>query len=506
MTYNADLILTFADVARRHRLGGRCLIFGRQDVTVTLEHLCALLVRTGHMTGNNGVVTVPPRVAIMHQMGNHLSQKPEHRARNFVSDKLLFTALGFAGADSVDVSAFEGADFVHDLNLPGLGRSVASTYDTVLDPGTIEHVFDTATALENVFDVMHPGSVVIHNLPLGNRIDHGFYQFSPDFLLDYYEANAFEILGTTVSRFFPHPMTDMMPILDYARGCLHAKSDGGLDGGLYNVDIVARMTEQSTKGRYRSPASLARGDRPATFPASALRYLRRQQATLGLSGRCLVLGSHPQFMRAATARAVVGSVSGDGMVSERDVLTAAGFGSVVVLDSSPGPGVDVVADLNQIDTTAAREPFDFVLDWGASSRIFRVADYLRNLLAFTRVGGVVWHIAPTDNLFGRGGYQFCPTLFHDYYAANRWEILDMHLVQVEGWSDDNWFMTQYTAGTLDWLSFGGAPAGAHLVSALVRRTAESTADRVPQQSWFTRWTSTTAGQPAADAAESAAPG
>jgi hypothetical protein len=294
-------------------------------------------------------------------------------------------------------------------------------------------------------------------------------------------------------------MTDMMPSLDYARGGLAAKSDGGLDAGLYNVDIVARKTAQSTKGRYPTPDTLARQDRLETFPASALRYLRKAQARLGIAGHGLVLGSHPRFMRAATAHGVVDTVASDGMVSERDALTALGFQPITVLDSKPAAGVDVVADLNQPDAKPARGPFDFVLDWGASSRLFHVPNYLRNLLNLTRVGGVVWHIAPTDNLFGRGNYQFCPTLYHDYYTTNGWEILDMHLVQVQSWSDDNWFMTPYSAGTLDWMCFGGAPGGAHLVSALVRRTPASTADRVPQQSWFARWTASTAGQAAADA-------
>lgn len=486
MAFNAQGVLVLGDVCRRHGLGGRCLTLGRQDVTVTLEQLGGLLLRTGHLTAKDGAIPLPLRLVVMQQQGSHLSQKPELREHNFVSDKLLFAALGFAAADSVDVSAYEGADFVHDLNRPGLADTVRTTYDTVMDPGTTEHVFDVGMALENVFDVMHPGSVVVHNLPLSNRIDHGFYQFSPDFLLDYYEDNAFEILSASVSRFFLTPATDMMPVFDYERGGLDAKSDGGLDTGLYNVDLVARKTKRSTKGRYRVPASLAQRAPSATFPASAWRRLRQIKERHGLTGQCLALGANPRFGRAGTP---------DGRVlSDREALTTLGFDAVTVLDSAPGPGVDLVADLNRVDAVAARGDFDFVLDWGASARLFRIPHYLRNLLRLTRVGGMVWHIAPTDNLFGRGGYQFCPTLLYDFYAANRWEIVDMQVAHVQSWGDDVWFMTPYRAGTLDWLSFGNAPAGAHLVSALVRRTDHSTADQVPQQSWFTRWTTTTAGR------------
>jgi hypothetical protein len=222
---------------------------------------------------------------------------------------------------------------------------------------------------------------------------------------------------------------------------------------------------------------------------SALVQLCEMRARFGLGGRCLVLGAHPNFLDAANLRRILPETTGSGPLSERVVLRALGFDDVTVLDMKPGPGVDVAADLNRLDAAlAARGPFDFVLDWGAASRLFRLADYFRNLLAVTRVGGAVWHIAPSDNLFTRGPCMFSPTLLHDFYTANRWDIVDMHWAHVRSWHDDNWFKAPYTAGTLDWMCFGSAAPGAHLVSALVRRRADSVADQIPQQSWFVRRT------------------
>lgn len=226
-----------------------------------------------------------------------------------------------------------------------------------------------------------------------------------------------------------------------------------------------------------------------SFPISALRYLVEAQARFGLGGRCLTLGANPQFTDAAILRRFMPSAAGEGMLSDRQTLNAIGFNEVVVLDSQPSPGVDIVVDLNRVDAAlAARGPFDFVLDWGAASRLFRLANYFRNLLDATPVGGVVWHIAPSDNLFGRGNCMFSPTLIADFYAANRWDILEMHSVHLRSWHDDNWFKARYIPGSLDWMCFGSAPEGAHLVSALVRHRHDSTADRIPQQSWFIRHT------------------
>jgi len=226
-----------------------------------------------------------------------------------------------------------------------------------------------------------------------------------------------------------------------------------------------------------------------TFPASALRKLHHARQRFGIDGRCLTLGANPQFVDARVLRSIVPAPASEGLLSDRQALRALGFDSVTVLDCAPGPGVDRVSDLNRPDDALAADgPFDFVLDWGACSRVFRLPMLFLNLLAATRVGSAIWHIAPTQNLFGRGHYMLCPTLLYDFYTTNQWEILEFELVHVRSWHDDAWFAAPYVAGAVDFMTFGSAPAGAFLTSALVRRTEASTVDRIPQQSWFLRYT------------------
>jgi hypothetical protein len=259
MAFGGGALLFYAGLCRRYDLGGRCLVLGRQDIHLTFDMLCTLMVRAGYFPRIGDLVRVPPALEALRQSGEHLSQKPALRERDYISDQAAFAALGFLTSHSVDVSAYEGADFIHDLNRPGLAQAVGGPYDTVIDPGTLEHVFDLGTALDNVFDVLAPGGSAVHSLPLGNRIDHGFYQFSPDFMLDYYEANGFEIRGASVSRHFSNPGAHSMLSLDYLRGALDTKADGGMDSGLYDVDVIARRTAASTKGRYVTPETLAYG-------------------------------------------------------------------------------------------------------------------------------------------------------------------------------------------------------------------------------------------------------
>ena len=110
----------------------------------------------------------------------------------------LYAQLGFDRVASIDVSDFEGCTHIFDLNTPGLPASLVDQFDAVYNGGTLEHVFDTRTALRNVFDLLKTGGVAIHVGPANGWLDHGFYQFSPTLLIDYYFANRFEILEASL--------------------------------------------------------------------------------------------------------------------------------------------------------------------------------------------------------------------------------------------------------------------------------------------------------------------
>src|SRR2546426_7280034 len=112
----------------------------------------------------------------------------------------LYVRLGFDEVESVDISDFEGCTHILDLNSSALPSSLRERYDAVYNGGTLEHVFDIRTALRNVFALMKVGGVVIHAAPANGWLDHGFYQFSPTLLVDYYIANRFEILEAQLVR------------------------------------------------------------------------------------------------------------------------------------------------------------------------------------------------------------------------------------------------------------------------------------------------------------------
>jgi hypothetical protein len=95
--------------------------------------------------------------------------------------------LGASSVESIDISKYEGATYEHDLNKT-LPRELFEQYDTVFDGGTLEHVHDVVTAMDNIAAACRKGGTIIHVLPANNFCGHGFYQFSPELFISRYQV------------------------------------------------------------------------------------------------------------------------------------------------------------------------------------------------------------------------------------------------------------------------------------------------------------------------------
>jgi SAM-dependent methyltransferase len=89
-------------------------------------------------------------------------------------------ALGATTVDSVDIVSGEGANLIHDLNLP-FDPSLRERYDTVIDSGTLEHIFDIRAAIQNYADATKVGGTLCVEVPANNYLGHGLYQIGPEF-------------------------------------------------------------------------------------------------------------------------------------------------------------------------------------------------------------------------------------------------------------------------------------------------------------------------------------
>lgn len=106
-------------------------------------------------------------------------------------DPLLIEHFGAKSVSSLDASDYEGATFVRDLNDPL--EDDFPQFDTVIDGGSLEHVFNTGNAFRNVVKACRVGGQILHISPANNFVGHGFYQFAPELFFSLYSrARGFE--------------------------------------------------------------------------------------------------------------------------------------------------------------------------------------------------------------------------------------------------------------------------------------------------------------------------
>ncbi|MCK1597300.1 class I SAM-dependent methyltransferase [Bradyrhizobium sp. 164] len=104
----------------------------------------------------------------------------------------LLRKLGAQNIVSIDASAFEGASVIHDFNLP-IPSDMHEKFDTFLDFGSIEHIFDVAQAVDNIVNLVRPGGHVLIATNANGFPAHGLYQYSPEFFYSLFsKRNGFE--------------------------------------------------------------------------------------------------------------------------------------------------------------------------------------------------------------------------------------------------------------------------------------------------------------------------
>ncbi|MBI3560678.1 MAG: class I SAM-dependent methyltransferase [Gammaproteobacteria bacterium] len=154
--------LNFLNYARKYQIFGETVTIGRQGI-----HVIEPLIRKMFATNLD-----------------YKNQK--------YCEKLLIENYGSKTVDSIDNSDFEKASIIHDMNQP-LPENLLNKYDTVIDSGCLEHIYNTSQALKNCSLLCKPGGQILHILPANNFCGHGFWQFSPELFFSLYSPeNGYE--------------------------------------------------------------------------------------------------------------------------------------------------------------------------------------------------------------------------------------------------------------------------------------------------------------------------
>jgi hypothetical protein len=118
----------------------------------------------------------------------------ENAYHNLLKEKtvrsLFLDRYGIKQYQDLDIN--ERADIKLDLNFP-ISQELEGIALTILDGGTLEHVFDVRQALTNIHNMVGMGGTIIHISPM-TWFNHAFFNFNPKLYQSLIRSNDYELL------------------------------------------------------------------------------------------------------------------------------------------------------------------------------------------------------------------------------------------------------------------------------------------------------------------------
>lgn len=160
---------------------GKVLTLGRQTISMTYEEAIELFQQEGYTPSQQAL----ERLTIAHDKKTRVG-----KGRNYITDEVFFGLLGVKELFTMDVSSYEAADIVHDLNKP-VPDSLREQFDFIIDGGTFDHLFDIRMSFENVVKMLKCGGRIFQWNAASNFTGVAYISFGPDLFYDFYVLNQF---------------------------------------------------------------------------------------------------------------------------------------------------------------------------------------------------------------------------------------------------------------------------------------------------------------------------
>lgn len=222
-------------------ISGQYLSLGKQTVTQPLEVCKGLFEKYGQDTS-----------ALESFHANQSSDCTTRHADNNINDHDLIQSISSAKYRCLDISEYEGADILHDMNCPVPG-DLCERFDFIFNGSCLDNVWDPATFLKNTSAMLKPGGRIIHNEAAGSH-PGAYLMLSAQWFFSYYAVNNFTdckvyvfagrepgktrfIWGGDIFHWKPYFTPN--PNFDYFQSMQSI-------GGLFHVLVIAEKGEKST--------------------------------------------------------------------------------------------------------------------------------------------------------------------------------------------------------------------------------------------------------------------
>jgi hypothetical protein len=116
--------------------------------------------------------------------------------------------LATLGIPATSLDLFDPrSELRYDMN-DAVPESEYGRYATLIDIGSLEHVFDTRQCFENCLRMVAPGGYYMLHTPVNGYFAHGFHVFNPECLRGALELNGFRVVYEKFSNVHGEPVPD----------------------------------------------------------------------------------------------------------------------------------------------------------------------------------------------------------------------------------------------------------------------------------------------------------
>lgn len=106
-----------------------------------------------------------------------------------ITDRYFMQSIGVPKTSFLDVSAYEGADIVHDLGYP-VPEQYFERYDFIYNGGCLDNMFNPGVALTGMSRMLKPGGRIVC-MESASSWNHAYVMYSPGWFYDYFVTNGY---------------------------------------------------------------------------------------------------------------------------------------------------------------------------------------------------------------------------------------------------------------------------------------------------------------------------
>jgi hypothetical protein len=188
MALRREWLLPLTQVIVKHGASGPAYVLGDQETYLTHEYVLQVLESSKLLRKNARPI-------------------PDHLNPRNISLESILAMVGIEGYRDIDINGRAALALDFSQQLPPQLFGAAST---VIDIGTLEHVFDLAMTFGNIVRLLRKEGILILLSPVA-WFDHGFLNFNPLIFKEYFSCNGFEILE---HKLIVTPLSNLVGILE----------------------------------------------------------------------------------------------------------------------------------------------------------------------------------------------------------------------------------------------------------------------------------------------------